>query len=128
MSLRAGRPYVLVIDSNRFRVSPACGRAISMIGYLLDRWDDVTFIHLEPFEYQVITEEPVLSGSIDDPPLNAWTRPWGIGDEVWPATEMPWVFVVDADGVVRAKYTGVVGSADIDVIVSLVKGSGVVSP
>jgi protein SCO1/2 len=127
-SLEAGRPYVLVIDSNRFRVSPACGRAISMIRYLLDRWPDVTFVHLEPFEYQVITEEPVLSGSIDNPPLNAWTRPWGIGDEVWPATEMPWIFVVDADGVVQAKYTGVVGSADIDVIVSLIQGFGTANP
>jgi protein SCO1 len=125
---KAGRPYVLVIDSNRFRVSPACGRAISMVRYLLDRWSEVTFVHLEPFEYQVITQEPVLSGNIEDPPLNSWTRPWGIGDEVWPATEMPWIFVVDGDGVVRAKYTGVVGSADVDVIVSLITGKGVVTP
>ena len=36
-ALAAGKPYVLVIDSNRFRVSPACGRAITMIRYLLDR-------------------------------------------------------------------------------------------
>ena len=125
---KAGRPYVLVIDSNRFRVSPACGRAITMVDFLLDRWPDVTFAHLEPFEYQVITDEPVLSGSLEDPPLNSWTRPWGIGDDVWPATEMPWVFVVDGEGVVRAKYTGVVGSADVDVIVSQITGKGVVNP
>jgi cytochrome oxidase Cu insertion factor (SCO1/SenC/PrrC family) len=125
---RAGQPYVIVIDSNRFRTSPACGRAITMVGYLLDRWREITFVHLEPFDYQVITEEPVLSGSIENPPLNSWTRPWGIGDEVWPATEMPWIFVVDGDGVVRAKYTGVVGSADVDVIVSLITGNGVVNP
>jgi protein SCO1/2 len=123
----AGRPYVLVIDSNRFRVSPACGRAITMVDFLLDRWPDVTFSHLEPFEYQVITDEPVLSGSLEDPPLNRWAQPWGIGDDVWPATEMPWIFVVDGDGVVRAKYTGVVGSADVDVILSQITGKGVVS-
>jgi protein SCO1/2 len=125
---KAGRPYVLVIDSNRFRVSPACGRALSMIRYLLDRWPDVTFSHLEPFVYQVITEEPVLSGSLDNPPLNQWTVPWGIGDQVWPATAMPWIFVVDGDGVVRAKYTGVVGSADVDTIVSWITGKGVLNP
>ena len=125
-ALAAGKPYVLVIDSNRFRVSPACGRAITMIRYLLDRWPDVAFIHLEPFVYQVITDEPVLSGSIDNPPLNQWTEPWGIGPAPWPATEMPWIFVVDEMGVVRAKYTGIVGSADVDVIVSLITGSGVV--
>jgi protein SCO1 len=122
----AGRPYVLVVDSNRFRVSPACGRAITMVEYLLDRWPGVTFVHLEPFEYQVITEEPVLSGDIKDPPLNRWTRPFGIGDEVWPATEMPWIFVVDGEGVIRAKYTGIVGSADVDVILSDITGSGAI--
>ncbi len=125
---KAGRPYVLVIDSNRFRTSPACGRAITMVRYLLDRWPDVTFAHLEPFEYQVITDEPVLSGSLEDPPLNRWTLPWGMGDEVWPATEQPWVFVVDGQGTVKAKYTGVTGSADIDVILSLITGNGIVTP
>ena len=123
---QAGRPYVLVIDSSRFRVSPACGRAISMVGYLLARWPDVTFTHLEPFEYQVITEEPVLSGDIANPPLNRWTTAFGIGDSVWPATEMPWIFVVDGQGVIRAKYTGVVGSADVDVILTQITGSGVI--
>jgi hypothetical protein len=29
------------------------------------------------------------------------------------------MFIVDGDGVVRAKYQGVVGSADVDVILSL---------
>lgn len=123
----AGRPYVLVIDSNRFRVSPACGRAITMIRYLLDRWPDVTFVHLEPFVYQVITDEPVLSGDIANPPLNKWTEPWGMGDATWPATEMPWIFVVDGQGTIVAKYTGIVGSADVDVIVSLITGNGVIA-
>jgi hypothetical protein len=32
---------------------------------------------------------------------------------------MPWVFIVDGDGTVVAKYQGVIGSDDIDVIVSM---------
>lgn len=32
---------------------------------------------------------------------------------------MPWVFIVDDNGVVRAKDQGVLGSADVDVILSL---------
>ena len=67
----AGRPYVIVIDSARFKVSPACGRAISMVRYLIDRWPGVTFIHLEPFPYQIVTGEPVLDGDIASPPVNA---------------------------------------------------------
>ncbi|MEO5966586.1 MAG: hypothetical protein ABIR11_14075, partial [Candidatus Limnocylindrales bacterium] len=123
----AGKPYVIVIDSARFKVSPACGRAITMSRFLLDRWEpDVAFIHIEPFVYQVITEEPVLSGDLANPPLNEWAAAWGLGDAVWPATDMPWIFVVDGNGIVRAKYTGIVGSADVDLVLSLIQGRGVV--
>ena len=124
----AGRPYVLVVDSARFKVSPACGRAITMVGYLVDRWaDEVAFVHLEPFRYQVVTEAPILAGDLADPPLNDQTAALGLGDAVWPATRMPWIFVVDGDGIVRAKYEGIVGSDDIDLILSLIAGRGVVS-
>jgi protein SCO1/2 len=118
----AGKPYVIVIDSARFKVSPACGRALTMVRYLVDRWPGVAFIHLEPFEYQVITAEPVLSGSLTNPPMNQWSRAFGLGDATWPGTRMPWIFVVDGHGIVRAKYTGIVGTADVDVILSLISG------
>jgi cytochrome oxidase Cu insertion factor (SCO1/SenC/PrrC family) len=122
----AGRPYVLIVDSARFRVSPACGRALTMAGYLLDRWSDqVTFVHLEPFPYTVVTNAPVLSGDIADPPLNEQARAFGLGDAVWPSTDMPWIFVVDGDGILRAKYRGVVGTADVDLILSEITGRGV---
>jgi hypothetical protein len=39
---------------------------------------------------------------------------------------MPWIFVVDGQGIVRAKYTGIMGSADVDVILSLIQGKGVI--
>lgn len=115
----AGRPYVLVIDSARFKVSPACGRAIGMARFLQDRWTDVAFIHLEPFEYAIVTAEPVLAGSLERPVLNRWAEAFGVGTGPWPATDMPWVFVVDGEGIVRAKYRGVVGSPDVDVVLAL---------
>jgi hypothetical protein len=37
---------------------------------------------------------------------------------------MPWVFIVDGSGTVRAKYQGVVGSDDLDVIISLIAAGG----
>ncbi len=37
---------------------------------------------------------------------------------------MPWIFVVDGAGVVRAKYQGVVGTDEIDVVVSLIESGG----
>jgi protein SCO1/2 len=120
-ALAAGQPFVLVIDSTKFRVSPACGRAIIMARYLLDRWRDVAFIHLEPYRYSVVTDTPVLDGSLDNPTLTDPAAAWGIGGTPWGARSMPWAFVVDGHGIVRAKYQGVMGSADVDVIISLIE-------
>jgi hypothetical protein len=123
-ALADGQPFVLVIDSTQFRVSPACGRAIIMARYLVDRWRDVGFIHLEPYRYSVITQAAVLEGSLDDPTLTDPAAAWGIGGAPWGPRSMPWVFVVDGQGIVRAKYQGVMGSADVDVIVALVEQGG----
>jgi len=124
----AGRPYVIVIDSSRFRVSPLCGKAIVMVRYLIDRWQDtVDFIHLEPFVYTIVTDEPVLSGDIANPPLNQWAQAYGLGPAPWTAASVPWALVVDGQGIVRAKYQGIMGSADIDVIISLIENNGVIS-
>jgi protein SCO1/2 len=114
----AGQPYVLVIDSYRFRVSPACGRAIGMARFLADRWPTVAFIHLEPYHYSLISGSPSLDGDISDPSITSITRSWGIGYGQWGPASVPWVFVVDGDGTVQAKYSGVMGSDDIDVILS----------
>ena len=119
-ALGEGKPFVLVLDSNRFRVSPACGRAIILVRYLLDRWGGVDFIHHEPYVYSVVTEMPVIEGDLTDPTLTDVSQAWGIGDQPWGAKSMPWIFIVDGDGVVRAKYQGVVGTDDVDVILSLI--------
>jgi len=121
-ALAAGQPFVLVADSTRFRVSPACGKAIVMARYLVYRWSDVAFIHLEPYRYTVVSNTPVLSGSIEDPPVGEVAAAWGVDGPPWGATSMPWVFVVDGDGIVRAKYQGLMGSDDIDVMLALITG------
>ncbi|HEX5590813.1 MAG TPA: SCO family protein [Candidatus Limnocylindrales bacterium] len=121
-ALAAGEPFVLVVDSVRFKVTPACGKAVSLAKYLVNRWPDVPFIHLEPYAYDVVTTEPVIRGSLSTPSLVEAADAWGVGGAPWGVGSMPWVFIVDGDGTVVAKYQGVVGSADIDVIVSLLAG------
>jgi protein SCO1/2 len=117
-------PFVLVVDSVRFRVSPACGKALVLARYLVDRWPSATFIHLEPYPYAVVSETPVLEGDLSDPPLTDPALAWGIGESPWGARWVPWIFVVDGNGVVRAKYEGIIGSDDIDVILSLIAQGG----
>jgi protein SCO1/2 len=121
-ALAAHQPFVLVVDSTRFRVTPACGKAIVMARYLVYRWSDVAFIHLEPYQYTVVADTPVLSGSIENPPVGPVAAAWGVDGAPWGARSMPWVFVVDGDGIVRAKYQGLMGSDDIDVMLALITG------
>ena len=123
-ALAAHEPFVLVVDSTKFRTTSACGKALVMARYLQDRWAAVPFIHLEPFVYSLVTDTPVLLGTLSDPTLVPAASAWGIGPDPWSATSMPWVFVVDGNGIVRAKYQGVMGSADIDVVLALITSGG----
>jgi protein SCO1/2 len=118
-ALAAHQPFVLVVDSIRFRVTAVCGRAVVMAKQLVDRWTNVPFIHAEPYRFDVVTTEPVLQGSLTNPVMTDAADAWGVGDPPWGVGSMPWVFVVDGNGIVRAKYQGVMGSADVDVILSL---------
>lgn len=118
-ALAAREPFVLVVDSVAFRVTPQCGQAVVMARRLVDRWSAVPFIHHEPYRYQVVTREPVLDGSLDDPRLTEVAEAWGVGSQPWGAASMPWIFVVDGAGIVRAKYQGVIGTADIDVLLTM---------
>jgi hypothetical protein len=122
--LAAHQAFVLVLDSARFRVTSACGKALIMARYLEDRWPAVPFIHVEPFRYAVQTDTPVLEGSLASPTLTDVGDAWGIGGAPWGTTSMPWVFVVDGHGIVRAKYQGVIGSEDVDVLVALLEQGG----
>ena len=95
-----------------------------MAKQLVYRWPDVPFIHHEPYRYTVISSSPQLEGSLQDPVLTEPAVVWGVGSEPWGVGSMPWLFVVDGDGVVRAKYQGVMGSADVDVMLTLLAAGG----
>lgn len=71
-----------------------------------------------------MSDAPYLQGTLSDPTLVAAAEAWGIGPDPWPATSMPWIFVVDGNGIVRAKYQAVIGTADVDVILSMVMTGG----
>lgn len=118
-ALASHEPFVLIVDSAKFKITPACGKALGLAKFMLDRWPEIPFIHLEPFKYDVVTDTPVLAGSIADPTLVDAAAAWGVGDTPWGAGSMPWVFLVDGNGNVRAKYQGVVGSDDLDVLITM---------
>jgi protein SCO1/2 len=113
------QPFVLIVDSPRFKVSQECGRAVLLGRYLQDRWRDVAFIHLEPLRYTLVADTPHLDGTLEHPTLTDVAAAWGIGGAPWGPRSMPWVFVVDEDGIVRGKYVGVIGTEDVDVLLAM---------
>jgi formylmethanofuran dehydrogenase subunit D len=123
-ALAAGKPFVLVVDSVRFRVTAVCGKAVVLAKYLLDRWAGMTFIHLEPYKYNVVTDTAVLEGSLGAPTIVPAAQAWGVAAEPWGAGSMPWIFIVDGRGIVTAKYQGIIGSADVDVLLTYLAARG----
>jgi hypothetical protein len=117
-ALAEHEPFVLVVDSARFRVTTACGKALGMARFLVDRWPDVPFIHLEPFAFTIVSDTQVITGSLESPVQVPAADAWGIGAAPWGPTSMPWIFIVGADGVVRAKYQGVIGTDEVDVMIA----------
>ena len=119
-AIAAGQPFVLIVDSDRFKVAPGCGTSIFLSKGLIDRWPSVDFIHHEPYRYRVVATKPVLEGTLARPFLTEPAKAWGLGTPLWGSASMPWLFIVDDDGIVRAKYQGFVGSADVDVILTAI--------
>ena len=64
----------------------------------------------------------VICTASADPVVTDVARAWGVGVGPWGPASVPWVFVVDGAGVVRAKYQGLVGSDDIDVLLAAITG------
>jgi protein SCO1/2 len=120
-ALAAHEPFVLVLDSSRWKTTDICGTALVLVRYMTQRWPDQTFIHLEPFAYDVVTDSLVLQGSLAQPVVLPAAEALGIATPPWVATSMPWVFVIDGNGIVRAKYQGVVGSTDLDVLITMLR-------
>lgn len=117
-----GVPFALVLDSAGFLETPACGGALTVMHRLTSEIPSVAVIHAEPYATRDTGGELTL-----DPPggparLAAWSEEWGLGAAAFGTSSIPWVFVVDRDGVVRATFQGVMGSEEIAVALADVAG------
>ena len=114
-ALAAGKPFVLVLDSFRFKETQSCGGALGLVRHLGETFPTIAFINVEPYLTTVAGGALAL-----DPPggpgrLAAWSEAWGI-------EAAPWVFVVDGEGFVRAKFSGVLGTEELRAALRAVAG------
>jgi hypothetical protein len=112
-ALALGRPFALVLDSFRFRETQACGGALGIVRHLAHRFGGVSFIHAEPY----VTRWNGATLSLDPPTgpgeLAEWSIGWGVDQPDLGPASIPWIFVVDRSGVVRATFQGIVGTDEL---------------
>lgn len=96
-SLKAHAPFVVVFATPAFCQSRTCGPAVEVVNAVrkLRGRSDVRFIHVEVYK----NNDPQQGE-------NRWMREWNLPSE-------PWVFVVDRNGVIRAKFEGPVSLGEL---------------
>lgn len=112
------KPFVLVFATPAFCTSRVCGPTLDAVKAVAATEPGMTFIQVEPYimNYANGTLQPVLGpGNSLEP--NAATTAWGIQTE-------PWVYVVDANGIVTASYEAVIVPAELTAAIDKVKSGG----
>ena len=106
-SIDAGVPFVVVFATPKFCSSRTCGPTVEIVQTVQKRYSEQTarFIHVEVYE----DNDPQKG-------VNQWMHEWNLPSE-------PWIFVVDAKGVIRAKFEGSASVEELDAAVKSVVGS-----
>ena len=104
----SGRPSVIVFATPAFCTGQTCGPVLDAAKSLIDRRPDVNWVHVEVYDNLDAAgpENLVLAEPVSE---------WGLPTE-------PWVFLVDADGVVTDRFEGVVGPAELEEALARVTG------
>jgi len=106
-ALAQHQPTVFILDSYAARPNAACGGALAILHDIFFDYPGLTVVHAEPWE-----TAPGDDGMLQlDPPggppvLTDYATAWGV-------TDPPWIFVIDREGRLQAKFTGVVGSDEL---------------
>ena len=93
-----GRPTVVAFATPAFCQTALCGPTLEIVKEVTSDRDDLDVVHVEPFEL-----EAARNGSLV--PIETMSE-WHLATE-------PWVFVVDADGLISASFEGILGPNEI---------------
>ena len=96
-AVASGRPTVIAFATPKFCQTAICGPTLDALKELAPSFPEVNFIHVEVFVNLDTPESLATAPSVLE---------WGLPTE-------PWVFVVDANGIVVARLEGVVDAAEI---------------
>jgi hypothetical protein len=97
-AVASGRPTVVVFATPRFCQTAVCGPVMETIRALAPTRPDVNWIHVEVYTNLDAPDDLELVPAVVE---------WGLQTE-------PWVFVVDEDGIVTARFEGMVTSEELE--------------
>ena len=102
-ALDEGRPLLVSFATPAFCATATCGPQMDVVKSLKDRYAGrANFIHVEVYDNLEDIRERGMDAAKTVPAL----AEWGLPSE-------PWTFVVDADGLIRAKYEGFVNAEEL---------------
>jgi hypothetical protein len=103
-----GTPAVIVFATPAFCQTAVCGPMLDQVKELRSTSDGaLDWVHVEVYELEDVDPNDLT-------PVPAALE-WGLPSE-------PWVFVVDADGVVTHRFEGVVSEGELTAAVAAVTG------
>lgn len=94
-----GRPTVIVFATPAFCQTAVCGPTIDIAKQAADGRHQIDFVHVEPYDVE-------RARANDLQPVDAMFE-WGLPSE-------PWIFVVDEQGTVTARFEGIVGQDELE--------------
>ncbi|MFP5333491.1 MAG: TlpA family protein disulfide reductase [Acidimicrobiia bacterium] len=98
-ALANGRPTVVVFATPAFCQTASCGPTLDVVRQVMDGYPQVNWLHVEVYE----NLDAAAGGSLD--PVEA-TAAWSLPSE-------PWVFVIDSDGIITARFEGAIGPDEL---------------
>lgn len=97
-AIASGRPSVIVFATPSFCRTATCGPSLQIAIRASARYvDEVNFLHIEP--YELTSAGDLISREDGFPKLGPIAESWKLPSE-------PWVFVLDKQGTVVARYEG----------------------
>jgi hypothetical protein len=99
--LDSGKPAVVVFATPRFCTSRTCGPIVDFVQRQKDRvGDDASFVHVEVWRN-------------DDDAVNKPPKGWVPAFAEWELLTEPWIYFIDADGVVKDRWLGAAGEKEL---------------
>jgi hypothetical protein len=99
-AVTSGSPSVIVFATPRFCTTAICQPTLELMRGIAPNYPNVNFLHVEVFTNINDPDNIELAPAVEE---------WGLPTE-------PWVFVVDADGVVVGRYEGVMTVEELEAV------------